>query len=162
MIRLLFLILALWPSVCAAELFAQACEKYNVSPGLARAIAKTESNLHPWAVNVAGRAHYPASAAEALRIIADAKEKGLSHDVGLMQVNSRWLKILGISPETALHPANNVTLGVYILALEIRRHGYNWKAVGAYHSPTPARQMAYARKVNTFYQQYRRLTVARY
>ena len=72
------------------------------------------------------------------------------------------LLIARLRLKTALVLANNVTLGVYILALEIRRHGYNWKAVGAYHSPTPARQMAYARKVNTIYQQYRRLTVARY
>lgn len=147
---------------CAADLFATPCEKYNVSPNLARAIAKAESGLHPWAVNVAGRAYYPASAEAALRIIADAKEKGLSHDIGLMQINNQWLTQLGISPETALIPANNVTLGVYILALAIRRHGYNWKAVGAYHSPTSARQMTYARKVNTIYQQYRRLTMARY
>ncbi|AMD93393.1 lytic transglycosylase domain-containing protein [Desulfomicrobium orale] len=160
----IFFLLSLSSVAQAAEvdLFAAPCEKYKVSSRLARAIAKTESNLHPWAVNVAGRAYYPDSAEAALRIIADAKEKGLSHDIGLMQINSRWLTQLGISPETALVPANNVTLGVYILALEIRRHGYNWKAVGAYHSPTPARQMAYARKVNTIYQQYRRLTVARY
>lgn len=158
---LVFLLASLSSAACAAELFAVPCEKYNVSPSLARAIAKTESGFHPWAVNVAGRAYYPDSAEAALRIIADAKEKGLSHDIGLMQINSQWLTALGISPEAALHPANNVKLGVYILALEMRKHGYNWKAVGAYHSPTPARQMAYARKVYTIYQQYRRLTVAR-
>ena len=79
----------------------------------------------------------------------------LSHDIGLMQINNWWLKHLRISPEVALEPRNNAMLGVWILANEIRRHGYNWTAVGAYHSPTPARQRMYAQVVARKYKNIR-------
>ena len=53
-------------------------------------------------------------------------------------------------PEQVLEPANNIKIGVWILAQEIRRHGLNWKAVAYYHTPlhkNPERGRAYARSV---------------
>lgn len=73
----------------------------------------------------------------------------------LPYINNWWLKHLNISPEAALEPRNNAQLGVWILAKEIQRHGYNWKAVGAYHSPTPARQRMYAQVVAHKYREIR-------
>ena len=52
--------------------------------------------------------------------------------------------------EQVLEPANNIKIGVWILAQEIRRHGLNWKAVAYYHTPlhkNPERGRAYARSV---------------
>ena len=57
--------------------------------------------------------------------------------------------------ESGLDPRNNAMLGVWILANEIRRHGYTWTAVGAYHSPTPARQRMYAQVVARKYRETR-------
>lgn len=131
-------------SALAGDVFDVPCTRYGVPKTLVMAIAQQESSLHPWAVNVAGKDFMPATREEALAIIRAAEARRLSHDVGLMQVNNWWLQKLGISAETALEPNNNAMLGVWILAREFRRHGYGWKAVGAYHSPTPERQQRYA------------------
>ena len=147
----LFLVLLLAPTIAHADVFDAPCSRYRVPKPLVLAIAKTESGLDPWCVNVAGKDYRPGSRDGALAIIRQARARGLSHDIGLMQINSWWLKHLGISPEAALEPRNNATLGVWILAKEIQRHGYNWKAVGAYHSPTPARQKMYAQVVSQKY-----------
>jgi conjugal transfer pilus assembly protein TraD len=38
-------------------------------------------------------------------------------------------------------PCTNVRTGAWILAQCVRRYGYNWKAVGCYHSNTPGRRV---------------------
>lgn len=141
----ILLFLACSGSAALADMFDEPCRKYGVPKALALAIAMQESGGNPWAVNVAGKSYLPASKADALNIVRRAREK--SFDVGLMQINSQWLRRFNISLETAMEPRNNVHLGVWILASAIRTHGMNWKAVGAYHSPTPARQKLYARLV---------------
>lgn len=128
-------------------LFEQPCTRYSVPKALVLAIARTESSMHPWTVNIAGKSYQPATREEALRLIRTARARRLSHDIGIMQINNWWLSYLRISPETAIEPANNALLGVWILAKEIKRYGVSWKAVGAYHSPTPSRQLQYARAV---------------
>lgn len=131
------------------DLFTGPCERYQVPPALALAIARQESRGNPWAVNIQGRSYAPASREEALALI-NARGKGRSFDVGLMQVNSWWLRRLGISPVMALEPKNNVLIGVWILAQEIQRHGLNWKAVASYHTPlsrNPERGRRYAASV---------------
>lgn len=134
------------------DLFDEACARFGVPKDLVLAIAKTESDLEPWVVNVAGKDFRAKSREQALGIIHAAKARGLSHDIGIMQINDWWLRHLGIAPETALEPRNNALLGVWILAKEIRRHGFSWRAVGAYHSPTPWRQQQYALRVSRHYQ----------
>ena len=58
-----------------------------------------------------------------------------------------------MSPSEALDPEINVLTGVYILALEIERHGLTWQAVAAYHVGGPnvekhrQRSEDYAKKV---------------
>lgn len=131
-----------------ADLFAGPCARYDVPASLALAIARQESQFYPWAVNIQGKSYYPASRAEAVALLK--KARGKSIDVGLMQVNSWWLRKLGISPETALEPRNNILIGVWILAQEIGRHGLTWKAVASYHTPlsrNPERGRRYAASV---------------
>jgi soluble lytic murein transglycosylase-like protein len=158
MIRIVFLLaLLLSPSSVQAfsELFDEPCARYGVPKAVALSIAKVESGFAPWVVNVAGRDFRAKTREQALYIIHAARFYGLSHDIGIMQINNFWLKKFGLSPEVALEPRNNIHLGVYILACEIQRHGPNWKAVGAYHSPTPWRQARYALRVAKFYEQIR-------
>ena len=153
---ILFLLAFLFLTAPAlADVFDAPCSRYRVPKRLVLAIAKTESGLDPWCVNIAGKTYRPGSRAGALAIIRQARARGLSHDIGLMQINNWWLKHLNISPEIALEPRNNATLGVWILANEIRRHGYTRTAVGAYHSPTPARQRMYAQVVARKYKNIR-------
>ena len=135
-------------SVPWLESFRAHCARYSVPESLALAIARQESGFHPWAVNIQGKSYFPASREEALALINSTG--GRSYDVGLMQVNVWWLRRLGISPETAIEPKNNILLGVWILAQEIRRHGLNWKAVASYHTPlsrNPERGRLYAANV---------------
>lgn len=114
---------------------AQACwseigQKYGIHPYLLWAIAKTESDLNPAAVNRANR---------------DG-----SYDIGLMQINSRWLKTLaanGITEQQLYEPCVNIEVGAWILAQNIARLGNTWQAVGAYNAGTFERQLRYARRV---------------
>jgi hypothetical protein len=101
-------------------------------------------------VNVAGKDYTASTKEGALRVANAALAAGPSFDVGLMQVNVWWLRQLGITPETAIEPRTNVTLGVWILAREIAKHGLNWRAVAYYHTPlhrNPERGRAYAASV---------------
>lgn len=132
------------------NLFDAPCARYQVPKVLALAIARQESGCHPWILNISGRDVRPRSREEALRYAHWALRSGRSFDVGVMQVNSYWIRKYGWPLEQVLEPANNVKIGVWILAQEIHRHGLNWKAVAYYHTPlhkNPERGRAYARSV---------------
>ena len=147
---LLLLFLCFPPGVKAQEfepLFRKICQEAGVSKELAMAIARQESGMNPLAVNVTGRASFPGTAEEAARIIRTARMAGSSYDVGLMQINRRWIELWKIAPETLLYPEANIRAGVRILAGEIARHGFTWKAVGRYHSPGEARGRGYAWRI---------------
>lgn len=120
-------------------------------PTLLEAIARQESGLNPLAVNVAGTSHRPATRQEAERIIRQALAEGKSFDVGLMQVNSWWMRLYGIDPASLLDPTVNKAWGRWILEQEIARHGLTWKAVGKYHSPDQERGRRYAWRVYRHY-----------
>lgn len=89
----------------------KACETWGVPERLVYAIAKQESGHNPWAVNVAGQGFTPKSKEEALKIANRAWTQGRSFDVGLMQINSYWLKKLGFSPEYAIEPRRKTVQG---------------------------------------------------
>jgi soluble lytic murein transglycosylase-like protein len=111
-----------------ADCFSVAAQKYGIARELLQAIAKVESALDPLALRI---------------------NRG-SYDIGIMQVNSRWLPLLrrhGIQPADLYDACTNIDVGSWILANEIARHGYTWTAVGFYHSPTRARQRVYTAKV---------------
>lgn len=123
------------------------CVKYGTPMALAIAIARQESGLYPWAVNVAGRSYTPKSKEEALEIARRAAVEGQSFDVGLMQINSYWLRRYNLKLEAVIEPSANVIIGVWILSQEIKRYGLNWKAVASYHTPlskNPERGRIYA------------------
>jgi hypothetical protein len=110
--------------------FERAGAIYNIPASLLRAIAMQESSMRPDATN-------------------HATFNG-SVDSGVMQINSGWhptLRRHGIDPASLSDPCTNITVGAWILAQEIRRHGFSWTAVGAYHSPTPERRTKYAAQV---------------
>ena len=131
-------------------LFDAPCARYQVPKVLALAIARQESGCHPWILNISGRDVRAGSKEEALRYAQWAMRAGRSFDVGIMQVNSYWIRKHGWPLEQVLEPANNVKIGVWILAQEIHRHGLNWKAVAYYHTPlhrNPERGRHYAQLV---------------
>ena len=132
------------------HLFEMAGQTWEIPAPLIKAIAETESDYHPWAVNVAGRSYYPETREEALSLIHSAMSRKKSFDIGIMQLNSWWLKRLKLKPEQVLDPEPNILMGSWILAQELNRYGYHWKAVGSYHTPAdknPERARQYASKV---------------
>jgi soluble lytic murein transglycosylase-like protein len=126
-----------------APMFQEAAQAWGVPTAWTQAIARVESGLNPWALNIEGRGYTFASKAKALEKAQQAQQANRSFDSGVMQVNSFWLKQYGIPLEAALDPAANISLGSWILKQEIERHGQTWNAVGAYHSPDERRQRRY-------------------
>lgn len=113
--------------------FDEAGQEYGVAPEVLSAIARTESNLNPYAINY---------------------NSDGSYDYCLMQINSSWHKVLGPELWNALaDPCTCVKVGAWILADCISRHGYTWKAVGCYNAVSPRKQESYVRKVQKFYRQ---------
>lgn len=130
-------------------LFGQVAKEFSLQPEILYAIADHESGYNPWALNIEGRSVYPPSREEALAIVEKNRKK--SFDVGLMQVNSYWIKKFELTPAEALEPEGNLRLGAWILRYCLDKYGYNWRAIGAYHTGSPKnlpeRSRAYAVKV---------------
>ncbi len=107
----------------------QAAATYGVNPYLLYAIARTESGLNASALN---------------------RNKDGSYDVGLMQINSRWLPTLrryGITEQQLFDPCVSIQVGAWVLAQNVRRMGNSWEAVGAYNARDPRLRIKYALKV---------------
>lgn len=133
-----------------ASLFDAPCDRYSVPRPLALAIAGQESGMQPWILNIAGRTVRPVTKEQAVAISRAALAAGLSFDVGVMQINSWWIRRYRLPMEVILDPPGNIQVGVWILGKEIKRHGLNWRAVASYHTPVdrnPERGRAYAAAV---------------
>lgn len=116
------------------QCFSAAAERFRVDKHMLIAIAKTESAFDPGAMGPRN---------------ADGTQ-----DVGLMQINTRWLPRLaemGIHHEKLKGPCTNIYVGAWILASKIRQHGTVWKAVGAYNAITPSKRDSYVSKVRRNY-----------
>ena len=112
--------------------FAEAAAEYGVAPQLLWAISRQESGNDQSAVR---------------------RNTNGTYDYGHMQINSSWAKTLGPSRWAALaDPCQSTRTGAWILNQCIQQYGYNWKAVGCYHSRTPDKRDKYARGVATILQ----------
>lgn len=90
----------------------------NTHADTVRAVIDVESKGNPLAIGVNGplklrKARTPADAAQLARY---AIGQGYSVDMGLMQVNSRNLAKLGLTPETVFDPCTNIRAGTMILS----------------------------------------------
>lgn len=104
--KLLFLFLSL--NCLAESYFIEAGKKYRVNPQLLWAIAKTESQFNPNALN--------------------QKNKNGSYDIGIMQINSIHLDELskyGISENDLYNPRLNIHIGAKILKDCLNKHKDN-------------------------------------
>jgi soluble lytic murein transglycosylase-like protein len=109
--------------------FEQASQRYAIPVQLLKAISRVESGGNPTAFN---------------------RNPNGSWDMGHMQINSAWLPSLekfGISQMQLRNPCVNTYVGAWILAGNIRRLGYNWKAIGAYNAHSSDKAAVYAGKI---------------
>ncbi|MDD5708636.1 MAG: lytic transglycosylase domain-containing protein, partial [Kiritimatiellae bacterium] len=100
-----------------------------------RAIAKAESDMNPRAIH---------------------RNTDGTDDIGIMQINSRWLPTLsqfGIGRRELETACTNVHVGAWVLAKNIALYGHTWRAVGAYNARTPEKQQRYVFHVWTKLQQ---------
>ena len=114
-----------------ASCWHEAAARYQVSPALLYAIAKHESALNPDAVSAPN---------------ADG-----SVDIGLMQINSKWLPTLaqfGITERHLHDSCTSVHVGAWMLAQNFRRLGFTWRAVGAYNAKNEQKRSRYARAIH--------------
>lgn len=120
MIKVFATVVSLMCAQAHSTCFEEAGARYNVNPDLLRAMAKVESSMRSDAIN------------------ATHKARTKSVDLGFMQINSRWLPTLekhNITREALLQDAClNLKVGAWILSDNMRRHGPNWTAVGAYNA----------------------------
>ncbi|HMN70970.1 MAG TPA: transglycosylase SLT domain-containing protein [Rhodoblastus sp.] len=134
-------------NVCERELIV-ASNRHGVPLGVLYAVGLVESgkdrSLHPFAVDVGGVAHYPASKAQALATVDQAQKSGATPiDIGCMQINLRFHRDRFTSLEEMFDPSKNVRYGAAYLAALHARTG-NWtEAVARYHA-SPANRTAQA------------------
>ena len=130
------------------ELFKKFANEHNLPVLLLLAIAEQESSFNPWALNIAGKSYQPSSKEDAMKILGKNTQR--SYDVGVMQVNSWWLRKFDLQAEDVIEPQVNIKIAAYILDEAFYSHGANWKALGAYHHPPSKdskRALDYAKKV---------------
>lgn len=119
--------LLLQTTICGAACFEEAGKIYDISPKLLKSIAKTESNFKTDAVN---------------------KNANGTYDIGIMQINSAWIKTLGLNEnELISDPCYNIMTGAKILRQCIDIHGYTWNAVGCYNAKSYDKKVKYSWKV---------------
>lgn len=109
--------------------FKTAADRYGVPEWLLWSIAKVESNFNPRAHNV---------------------NKNGSEDIGLMQINTFWLRTLkkyGIDRDHLWDGCTSIQIGAWVLAQNLQAHGWNWTAIGAYNAKTDWKRNRYAWKV---------------
>ncbi|CAM2187858.1 Transglycosylase-like protein with SLT domain [Paraburkholderia sacchari] len=112
-----------------ADCLDDAARFHHVNVQLVRAIATVESGQRAGAIHL--------------------NDDGTT-DIGLMQINSRWLTTLsrfGVSRTGLQDGCTNAYIGAWILSRDIRRLGLTWDAIGAYNAGTHQKRIAYARRV---------------
>lgn len=144
----LFLNLLLLSSLPAqAFCFDAAGARYRIDPHLLRAIAEQESALEARAINVN----------------RDKKGKILSHDYGVMQINSTHIPslvrmgVLTSKDDLLKNPCLNIQIGAWILAKHLQICGVNWPCLGSYNAGFAdterqvQRRLQYARRIHSIY-----------
>lgn len=101
------------------QYFEEVGAHYNIPPLLLKKIAVIESDLDPNSI---------------------CKNKNGTVDYGIMQINSIHFKKLakwGISEKNIMNPRVNIYAGGWLLSEHIKNNGFNFQAIGLYHSATP-------------------------
>jgi len=130
------------------EIISNAEKEHNIPKGLLLAVAKTESNLEAYALNISGRPHFFKDKNIASQTIRRALDEGITNiDIGAAQINYKWHGDKFSSIEDMLSPEVNIQYAAKLLAKLKQQHG-NWhKAIRIYHSSNLKYHRQYSRRV---------------
>lgn len=125
-------------NACEREIQAAAA-RYGIPEGILYSVGLTETgrrgSLQPYALNVEGKALFPASSGDALREFAQARAQGARLiDLGCMQINHRYHAGEFASVEAMLDPRRNVDYAARFLRKLHDRHETWTMAVARYHA----------------------------
>ncbi len=146
-IQALLLALAATSDIGSAQAANNACEKeiiraaarYGVPAGILYSVGLAETgrkgSLQPNALNIEGKAVFPASRDAARKAFDEASRQGLRLiDLGCMQINHHYHGDRFASIDQMLEPARNVDYAARFLAELKRRHSTWTMAVARYHA----------------------------
>jgi hypothetical protein len=108
-------LLALLSGPLGATCWDSASESYGIPVEVLKAVARAESGFDPQSLH---------------------RNRDGSRDIGMMQINSAWLPTLaryGIDEVSLANACTNLKVGAWILANNAKKHGWTWKAIGAYN-----------------------------
>lgn len=118
------------------DCFQKEANNRGVELAILLAIAEKESEFNPNALNVSN---------------ADG-----SIDVGIMQINSYWIKPPYVK-EHFFEPCFNISFGAYVLRDSLERWGNNWVGVGKYNANSLYKGYVYTSDLWGRYNKYVRL-----
>lgn len=107
--------------------FLQASEKYNIPYYLLKAIALVENR--------------------SFQATIKSPNKNKTHDYGIMQINSIFLDIYGLTEDDLFDPQTNIETAARLLRTIIDKDGFSWDAIGKYHSSTPSKKEIWLSRV---------------
>lgn len=114
--------------------FNEAGLHYGLPPKLLKIIATVESKMNPYAINIQNR--------------------NGSIDIGLMQINSSWLRKLaqiGVTQKDLLDGCKNIQVGAWILSQNVKKYGLTSEAIGRYNSANQYYKELYVKKIIKVY-----------
>ena len=131
-----------------SEIIAKKEREYNIPSGLLLAVAKTESNLNPFALNINGKPLYFTCKDKAMKAINEAIASGVVNiDIGISQINYRWHGQNFTSIDSMLSIDTNLSYAAATLTRLKLKHGDWHKALRHYHSAKPIHHKVYSQKV---------------
>ncbi|TWF53374.1 transglycosylase-like protein with SLT domain [Neorhizobium alkalisoli] len=124
--------------LCEREIQAAAA-KFSIPEGILYSVGLTETgrkgSLSPWAMNVEGKAYFPASMPDAMAMFDTAKRQGAKLiDLGCMQINHYFHGENFASPQQMFDPKSNVEYAAKFLSNLHERHETWTMAVARYHA----------------------------
>ncbi len=125
-------------NLCESEIVT-AAERYDVPVGILYSVGLTETgkrgSLHPYALNVEGRAVFARNLGEALKVFYRARSDGRKLiDLGCMQINHHYHGHRFADLRAMLDPRQNVDYAARFL-VELKERHRSWTmAVARYHA----------------------------
>lgn len=138
--KLIIIFIALYSYSCANierynkydDIFKKYEKEYGISYFLMKSIAMTENNK--FKTNVI------------------TKNTNGTEDIGLMQINTAWIKWMPeakITKEKLKNVDFNIKIAFKIVNQIIERHGYSWHSIGRYHSGTPKFKRKWLKRIKS-------------